>query len=138
MKRIHIILAGLVGLVIMALGMASCRKGEIHGDLEGNWEIMQITAPDGADVPVIPQRYISIMRNVVQLRSEDDRITTGALTVNDPYMRIEFPYEEKENYTHPLTEWGIYSNPVEMKVVKNDKKSLVLDEDGYIIYCRRF
>lgn len=131
-KHIGILVMGVIALV-----MAGCSKGELHGDLEGNWEVMQVTDPGGADMEVIHQRYYSIMRNVIQLRIYGDRITTGALTYAEPYLTLSFPYAE-ELETYPLKEWWILENPVTMRVEKLDKKSLVLNQNGYKIYLRRF
>lgn len=118
--------------------LTGCSKGELHGELEGNWEIMQVTAPDGQDMEVIPQRYYAIMRNVIQLRIYGSYITTGALSYQEPYLTLDFPYEEKENAHYPLKEWWILSNPVRMKVEKLNGKTLELSTEGYIIRCRRF
>ncbi len=124
-------------LATVACVAVSCSKGELHGDLEGNWQIMQVTDPEGKDMEVIPQRYYSIMRDVIQLRIYGDRISTGALSYSEPYLTLEFPYEE-DFANYPITEWWILENPVTMKVVKLDKKTLELDENGYRILCRRF
>lgn len=133
----------LIGLTAIAgvLMMGSCRKASDNGKLDGQWQIMQIETLDDDQVRV-PQRrvYICLNLHVVQLSSVGGISASGNMKYDKASGELnwDFPYHVTPQEISSLSEWGIYSNPVTLHVVKLDGKSMVLKSDKSVITCRRF
>lgn len=140
MTRILIIC--LTALTLM-LG-SSCRRWSHHGDLDGFWQIQEITyTQDGVKVKAgqtvtMPERYISINLELMQLQYNGSSIVaTGVINYDRKggVLTVDWPYNPKPSL---LQDFGIFENPVRFDVEKVDSKRLVLRSPGAIVTCRRW
>lgn len=116
-----------------------CSMGPLYGDLDGQWQIMQVTDGGGKDMPMPTRYYYAFERNVVQLRKyPGEGYYTGNLHYEEPVLTLDFPYVEPEREEETIGEWYVVSNPCKMTVLKLDAKSLILKSGDYTITCRKF
>lgn len=129
----------LLAFALLAMLAAGCKMGPLYGDLDGQWQIMQVTDDRGQDVPMETRYYYAFERNVVQLRKyPGEGYYSGNLVYKEPMLTMDFPYVAPEDEATTIGEWFISSNPCTMKVVKLDSKHLVLESGPYTVTCRKF
>lgn len=128
-------------LMLIALAFQSCKEAPKYGELEGMWQIMEVTDADGKRVNIREQRYFAFQGNVVQLRTEYGvgHLLTGNLAFDDPHLYLDFPYESTGKHPEELDEWGIDINPIKFVVTKLNSSTLEMTSTGGRHWrCRRF
>lgn len=128
--------SNLLVLTISMFMLCSCLKGSINGDLDGQWQIMQIEH-NGADVALEGRKYICVYLHVVQL-TEGGVFTDGNMVYDKSSVSFSFPYAQEGYKLKKLEEWGIYTNPVKFDIEQLDRKTLILSNSDTRIICRRF
>ncbi|MDE6825866.1 MAG: lipocalin-like domain-containing protein, partial [Paramuribaculum sp.] len=90
-------------VAIVAATASGCHYHNINGDLDGQWQLMSITEPDGTE-KAVGNTYYAIQMHTVNLRPGG---TTGNLTYSkgQKTMAIEFPLDAK------LAHWGLPDSP---------------------------
>lgn len=134
---------GLISFAVMLtvmMALPSCDKKGINGDLDGMWQVMEVTGPDGEPV-IAPKRvYYAFQFHVCQLRDQNGRFenATGNLVYEGDMITLDFPYEDKIKNPKELEYYGIFTNPVVFHVEKLDKKSLIMVSKDSRVVLRRF
>ncbi|MCH5229180.1 MAG: lipocalin-like domain-containing protein [Muribaculaceae bacterium] len=124
--------------LVIVLIIAGCQKAPINGDLDGRWQILTIETEEGVFDVKDRQFYYNFYMHVCNLSVYGGIITEANLLYEDDRIFLNFPYiETPEEYFH-LTEFGIYSNPVEFQVLYIDKKGLVMQSEESLITLRKF
>lgn len=126
-------------LLLFLAPLCGCSMGALYGDLDGQWQIMQVTDAEGKDMEMSTRYYYAFERNVVQLRKYPGQgYFTGNLHFENEVLTMDFPYIEPEEEEDTIAEWWILSNPCTMHVLKIDSKNLVMQSGEYTITCRKF
>ena len=124
--------------VIIPFMISGCQKASINGDLDGKWQIMEIETDHEIEDVKDNQLYYNFYMHVCNLSYYGGVFSEAVLSYENNTLRLFFPYIHTDYGVTVLTQYGIYSNPVEFKVVYLDKKKLVMQNDKVIITCRKF
>lgn len=138
--RSNIILCA-VAMVLSLFTLCACRKAPINGQLDGQWQIMNVElTADGSNITSPTRSYIDINLHVVNLRNIRGALIAGNLSYDKDASRLtlDFPYNAEGDAFLLLREWGIYQTPVTLEIIKLDGSQLVLRSPETIITCRRF
>ena len=125
--------------LILILSVVSCQKAPINGDLDGQWQVMEVT-PEAPEI-IIPERlYYAFSLQNCQLTYYGGVFTSGILTYNkgeDSFI-IDFPHANSQESIATLEQYGIYSNPVVFKIEFLDKQKLILKDGEVRVVLRKF
>lgn len=124
-------------MTLMTIHMGSCQKSPINGDLDGQWQVMDVI-PAPPDT-IIPERlYYCFALHVCQLTKYGGGFTTGNMLYEGNRLWLEFPHAGSIISQQTLKQYGIYSNPVTFTVEHLDKKKLVLRDGDVTVTMRKF
>lgn len=121
-------------VAIVAITATGCHYHNINGDLDGQWQLMSITAPDGTE-KAVASTYYAIQMHTVNLRPGG---TTGNLTYTkgQKTMAIEFPLGAK------LSRWGLPDSPstVTFTIIEltSDHLMMKVDNNNNTLTLRKF
>lgn len=133
-KTKHILLSLLVSLI--ALMMPGCQKSPVNGDLDGQWQVMEVS-PSAADTPIDARLYYCFYLHVCQLNYYGGSLATGTMDYSGDRMVLTFPYADEETAAG-LRQYGIDTNPVTFTIDRLDGKSLILRSPTTVITLRKF
>lgn len=123
-------------LVIML--MCGCQKMPVNGDLDGQWQVMEVTENNHViDRPLGQQYYICFSLHTVNLTT-GQVVTSGNIHYDGQTLGMEFPYFHTPEENELLTSWGIYQNPVTFQIEKLTHKTLILKSGDVRVSCRKF
>lgn len=126
-------------LLLMACGLTGCDKKPINGDLDGQWQVMNV---EPEPVTTIDQRiyYCFNLHTCTLTHYGQDRTDcmAGNMTFNGSTLHLDFP-----NYATPegmlrLQQYGIRSNPVSFTIETLNSKSLVMTDGSTTVTLRKF
>lgn len=126
----------MIAIAAMLPFFSSCLKGSINGELDGQWQIMELEH-NGDGVAMQGRRYICIYLHVVQL-TEGGVFADGNMVHDKTSVSFTFPDTEGADKRKRLEEWGIYEDPAQFQIEQLDRKSLILSNAQTRITCRRF
>lgn len=94
-----------VSIMLMMICASSCRKSEINGDLDGQWQYVSVDYPDG--ISTEPKGfYLCISLHLAQLTDShgisNRMIHTANMTYSGDRMLLEFP---RASY-NDIEPWG--------------------------------
>ena len=124
-------------LMLWALFSASCTYHSINGDLDGQWQLMNIELPDGTQNNP-KNAYLCIYMHTVNLTSPNHPTATANMVYDkiSRTLNLEFPYKKD------LSFWGLPEAPctVTFDIIGLNKQNLVmtLQPDGAIFTFRKF
>lgn len=136
--------AAIMTVVMAAIAIIlspSCRRDYYNGDLDGLWQVMEVTGP--GDIPAhVPQEriYMAFEFDVVKLHYPDHEPIYGNMHFDADGRKImmDFPYHKSGEELDLIRQWGFGSADVVMNVDKLDSKSLIISNDESCIVCRKF
>lgn len=134
-KRTTTILA-VLATAILLLVAPCCQKAPINGDLDGQWQVMDVQ-------PQLPQDmrdrnlYYCFQLHVCQL-TQGGVLMSGNLKYVDNKITLDFPYATSPEGADSLKKWGIYSNPVTFQVEELNRKRLVMTDGKVTVTLRKF
>lgn len=118
----------------------ACQKAPINGDLDGQWQVMEVYPTP--DATIIPTRiYYCFSLHTCQLSYYGNGVwTSGNMTYDTSTLTLEFPYLDpsSEEVNSKLRQYGIYSNPVTFTIEHLDKNKLILRDGEVTISLRKF
>lgn len=126
-------------LLLMACGLTGCDKKPINGDLDGQWQVMDV---EPEPTTIIDQRiyYCFSLHTCTLTHYGQDRsdCMAGNMTYKGSSLFLDFP-----NYTTPegmlkLQQYGIRSNPVTFTIETLNNKSLVMTDGFTTVTLRKF
>ena len=124
-------------MLAMAAVMGGCQKSPINGDLDGQWQVMQVepTPPMVFD----HRMYYCISLHVCQLSMYDEGVlATGNLNYSGDTLKLDFRDFGTDHTDDLLRQFGINENPVVFKVEFPDKNKLILRSGDTVVTLRRF
>lgn len=136
MKRILNYFTAII-LGLASFGIISCQKQPINGNLDGQWEVMEVTPKPTVDL-VQNRLFYNFSLHVCQLTFYGDYFLDGEIVYDGQTLWINFPYSLDPYQKGVLTQYGITSNPVTFSVDFPDKKTLILSNDDTTVVLRKF
>lgn len=123
----------------MMIIFAGCQKSPINGDLDGQWQVMEVT-PNAPETIVSVRLYMCFSLHTVQLSYYGTGVWASGniLRFEDKTLSLDFPYETSESSIALLKQYGIYSNPVTFTVEHLDKNKLILRDGDTVVTLRKF
>ena len=121
---------------ILATGLAACQKSPVNGDLDGQWQVTDVTPP--VNHPEFSGRlYYCFSLQVCQLTT-GPVYTSGNLRFNGDRLSLDFPFATSPEAADSLRWWGINSNPVAFTIRSLDKDRLVMSDGEVTVTMRKF
>lgn len=115
----------------------SCQKAPINGDLDGQWQVMNVT-PEPDDKPIQERIYYCFNLHVCNLTYYGEVFTSGNMQFDGKTLYLDFPNANSELSLRRLPQYGINENPITFTVEHLDKKSLILRHGDTVVTMRKF
>ena len=124
----------LVAISIMAFlaFMPGCRKGGINGDLDGQWQVMEVENLSTEQVTGPQQLYYCLYLHTVNLTGVG--MVAGNMTYEGDRLTLEFPITSVAQ----LSQWYIYDQTTTLKVESLSGSHMVLLSDKVRITFRKY
>ncbi len=123
-------------MAFVALALTGCFNHRyINGDLDGQWQIMEIELADGV-VEKPAQTYYCINFHTVNLTAVGASSAPGNMQYDKDAstLSMQFPYSKDGD----LRRWGISGSEVVFDIRELKRDRLVLQNDEATITCRKF
>ncbi len=119
--------------------ISGCQKSPINGDLDGQWQICEVS-PASPEEILKGKLYYCFYMHTCQLTSPGYTIARGNFTFNGETISIDFPTDGEDIVTAipSIHQYGIYSNPVTFNIVHLDSKKLVIENSDATITLRKY
>lgn len=116
-----------------------CQKSPINGDLDGQWQICDVTPAPQEEI-LKRKLYYCFYMHTCQLTSPGYTIARGNFTYDGNTIMIDFPSydEEKESTITTMKQYGIYRNPVTFNVKFLDSEKLIIENSDATVTFRKF
>lgn len=148
MKKYTYILITLLTVVLVS----SCESYQIHGDLDGFWQVKSIENKQTGEVTHCKgDIYYSFQRELVLISYVSPNIPTGQMkenyvayfshendSISMSDFRIYLDREGKQAPLSKLTKFGLYDTFNTFRVEKLDKTSLILNSENTLIRMHRY
>lgn len=138
LEKYHVYILPLVTIIIMLI-CTGCPKQPINGDLDGQWQIMEVT-PEAPEIVTTERLYMCFYLHTVQLSyyGKNPWAAGNILLYKDKTLSLDFPYETSEESIALLKQYGIYNNPVTFTIEHLDSKKLILRDGDVVVTLRKF
>lgn len=123
--------------VFLTIICIRCTKVDINGNLDGEWEVMEVY-PVPPDVNLDTRLFYNFQLHVCQLTMYGTYFTYASLNYDYPYITLYFPYIEHEWETIVLKQYGINENPVTFEVSFEGERKMILTNENVTIHLRKF
>lgn len=130
---------GLIGILVLLI-TTGCPKHPINGDLDGQWQVMEVVPP-APEIILQERLYMCFSLHVCQLTEYANGVNTvGNMRFDqkNKLLYLDFPYASSALSKARLKQYGIYSNPVTFTVEQLDKKKLILRDGDVVVTLRKF
>lgn len=117
--------------------LQGCQKASINGDLDGQWEVIEIS-PEVENIEVDERLFYNFYLHVCQLTYYGGYFLDGDMTFNGETLWIDFPYELENKQLITLKQYGINKNPVVFDVEFPSKNRLILKNEDVMIVLKKF
>ena len=136
MKKVRSFLGFLLAVVV-STSFLSCQKAPINGNLDGQWEVMEVYPKPENEV--IDQRlFYNFYLHVCQLTYYGGYFLDGEISYDGESLYINFPAKLNNFQVKGLSQYGISTNPVVFDVEFPDKNSLILSNEEAMVVLRKF
>ena len=124
-------------LILVLSLLFSCQKAPINGDLDGMWQVMEVSPPP-KEILIEGRLYYNFSLHVCALSSYGAGFTTGNMHYEGNLLTLDFPYAFSQENILKLKQYGINSNPVNFTVEYIDKNLLILKDGDTTVTLRKF
>ena len=125
-------------LILFSLSiLPTCQKTPINGDLDGEWEVMEVY-PEPPEWDSDLRLFYNFSRSVCQLTVYGGPFTLGNLTYEDNVVTLYFPFIETEYQELQLKQYGIFTNPISFNAEFEGNRKLILSNENTIVILRKF
>lgn len=116
-----------------------CQKSPINGDLDGQWQICDVTPSPQEDI-IKGKLYYCFYMHTCQLTSPGYTIARGNFTYDGETIMIDFPSNDDDIETAfpSIHQYGIYTNPVTFNIRFLDSKKLILENSDATVTMRKY
>lgn len=124
---------------ILMVTLTSCPKHPINGDLDGQWQVMEVT-PEAPEIVIHERIYYCFSLHTTQLTfyGAGPWASGNILKYDENQLVLDFPYATSALSKARLKQYGIYSNPVTFTIKYLDKKHLILRDGDVVVTLRKF
>ena len=129
--------AGWMALLFCVL-LGGCQKSPINGNLDGQWQVMEVTPEPPEEILYDTRLYITFYLHSCMLTYYGGILTNGNFKYDGETIYMDFPYMKTERDALILKQYGIDSNPVVFDVEKLDKNKMVLRNGNTTVSLRKF
>lgn len=139
--------AMVTGIVLMvSLFLPGCEKASHNGDLDGQWQVMEVLhGDDPVSRPEDQRYYYDFYLSTFQLGYTDMRpaMLVGNMVYEGSRLSLDLPYVEagrvKPEWIKRLLFWGMPSDgKAVMEIRELTSERLVMQHDSVTIICRKF
>ena len=115
-----------------------CRKMPINGDLDGQWQVMDVNPEP--DEEIIKERlYYCFSLHICQLTAYETGVwRSGKLIYDNDYLYLDFPDSNSPEILATLKQYGIFNNPIKFQVEYIDRNKLILKDGEVTVTLRKF
>ena len=124
-------------VLLISLFSGGCQRLAINGDLDGEWEVMEVD-PKPPYTSENTRYFYNFSHHVCQLTVYGGVFTSGNLSYHDNTMGLDLPYIKTPEQKLRLKQYGIYTNPVSFNVYFEKKDRLILSNEDVTITLRKF
>ncbi|MCH5224943.1 MAG: lipocalin-like domain-containing protein [Muribaculaceae bacterium] len=123
-------------MVVVPILFSGCQKAPINGDLDGQWEVMEVTPPP-VEIVIDQRLFYNFNLHTCDLTYYGALFTQGNMRYDGETLWLEFPFSSHENFDLTLLQYGIHSNPVTFNVNFTDSHHLTLyNEDSTVVLIK--
>ena len=123
--------------LLVSLLFAACQKVPVNGNLDGEWEVMEVyPAPPEWDRNI--RLFYNFSRSVCQLTEYGGPFTLGNLVNNGETIYLNFPFINSPGAELQLKQYGIFTNPVSFNVEFEGKSRLILSNEESTVILKKF
>lgn len=123
--------------IFLSVILTGCQKTPINGDLDGEWEVMEVY-PDPPEWDKDLRIFYNFSRSACQLTQYGGPFTLGNLVYEGSTITLKFPFIHTESEELQLKQYGIYSNPVSFEVEFQGKRKLILSNEESTVILKKF
>lgn len=125
--------------ILTLLITSGCPKHPINGDLDGQWQVMEVT-PEPQEVVIAERLYYCFSLHTTQLTfyGAGPWVSGNILKFDDKQLVLDFPYATSALSKARLKQYGIYNNPVTFTIEQLDKNKLILRDGDVVVTLRKF
>lgn len=124
-------------LFCLVLTASGCQKTSINGDLDGQWQVMDVQ-PAPEEIIINERLYYCFYMHTCMLTYYDGGLTNGNFQFDGNHISMDFPNATHSDAITALKQYGIYHNPVTFEIVTLNKKHMILKNDDAVITLRKF
>lgn len=145
------IVCGLVWTLLIAVSLvaaAGCEKWSHNGDLDGQWQVMEVThSGEPVQFPEGERFYYNFYLHTFSLGFTDVRPTwlrgNFEYAAEEGRLYLDFPYVREgrlsEEWLSRLVYWGVpVSGVMDTRLLELSSSRLVMAYDDVVIVCRKF
>lgn len=133
------VISAFICFFVILLTLAGCEKTPINGDLDGQWQVMEVT-PAPQETVTEERLYYCFSLHVCQLTQYGDYFKAGKMDYSGNKITIDFPDVNTDDIhqTRLFRQYGITRNPVVFTVEHLDGNSLVMRDGDITVRLRKF
>lgn len=114
--------------ILMFLSFFSCQKAPINGELDGQWEVMEVS-PAPIYTPIQVALYYNFYGHVCMLSYYGGTYGYANMIYNGTNMTLDFKEEAPLGNLEWIYQYGILTNPVTFNVEFTDSHHLILSNN---------
>lgn len=136
LTKFLVFLVAFLNLIILT----GCPKHPINGDLDGQWQVMDVVPP-APEIVLKERLYMCFSLHVCQLTEYGNganAVGNMRFDQKNQLLYLDFPYATTALSKARLKQYGIYNNPVTFTVEYLDKKKLILRDGDVVVTLRKF
>lgn len=134
-NRVNNIVAAFI-LVSVCLCLGACRRVSHNGQLDGNWQIIEIRDNNTGTIVQPKGEFMAVQLELVQFRGGES-VITGVLSYSKSEDKIGIQFPDNTDIV-TLRQYGVAENPALFTIVRLDSKRLCLHSEATDITFRRF
>lgn len=135
-----------VGIYMACLLTTGCSKASHNGNLDGQWQVMEVTAGQELLTPPEGERfYYMFYLHTFQLGFTDRRPygLVGNMSYDKNNLALDFPLIREgkvdQTWIRRMRYWGLpETGDAVLKIREIDSSRLVMERDSITIVCRKF
>lgn len=105
----------IISCILSVLAFQGCQKTPINGDLDGQWQVVEVS-PLPEETVVHERLYYNFSLHVCQLTYYDGWFTKAWMEYNGETLSLDFPYIDSQEDLFLLRQYGVPEPQTTFKV----------------------
>lgn len=118
--------------ILFIILLLSCQKSPINGDLDGQWEVVEVY-PEPEKVIIHERLYYNFYLHVCMLSYYGGTTAYANMNYNGETMVLDFKEQAPEGSLRALPQYGILINPVAFNVEFTSSHNMTLSNEESLI-----